>query len=203
MAGLLTGELPRVSRPLETDETDRLVALATLIVRARSAVERDGYSRDIELVPGSEAPTRFVVVLDRLLAGLDAIGLERDEAWRVVTRVALDSVPALRMAVLRALEPVDVADTNVIAGAVRHPAGTTRRALEDLTAHGLVNQHRHGEGKAHEWSLSEFARERLGGFPEKSSNARSERDRGFPGLPTFRESSGRDTRDASATDEAA
>jgi hypothetical protein len=50
-------------RQRDDDETDRLIALATLVVRARSAVERDGYSREIELVPGSEAPTRLVIVL--------------------------------------------------------------------------------------------------------------------------------------------
>ena len=103
VVGLLGGELPCTPRERDESETDQLISLATLVVRGRSAVERDGYSRDIELVPGSEAPTRFVIVLDRLLAGLDAIGLERETAWHVVTRVALDSIPA-RMAVLRALE---------------------------------------------------------------------------------------------------
>lgn len=60
VVGLLGSSLGREPRPRTEDETRRLIALATLIVRARSAVERDGYSREIELVPGSEAPTRFV-----------------------------------------------------------------------------------------------------------------------------------------------
>jgi hypothetical protein len=122
-------------------ETDRLIALATFVVRARSAVERDGYSREIELVPGAEAPTRLVIVLDRILAGLDAIGCSRADALRVVTKAALDSVPALRLAVLAALadQPGSI-DTNAVAAAVRHPAQTTRRALEDLVAHGLVER---------------------------------------------------------------
>ena len=141
-------------------ETQRLIALATLVVRARSAVERDGYSREIELVPGPEAPTRLVIVLDRMLAGLDAIGTTRADAWQVVTKLALDSVPALRLNVLYTLLPGS-ADTNAVATAVRHPAQTTRRALEDLTAHGLVEVERQGEGKAHLWSLSLFARARL------------------------------------------
>ncbi len=163
-------------RERTTDETDRLIALATFVVRARSAVERDGYSREIELVPAAEVPTRLVIVLDRLLGGLNVIGAERDEAWRVVTKAALDSVPALRLAILYAL--VDSRrDTNAIAEAVRHPAQTTRRALEDLTAHDLVDVERQGDGKAHVWELSTFARQRLDTFP-KCRRTRGARDIG-------------------------
>jgi hypothetical protein len=147
------------------EETSRLVGLATLVVRARSAVERDSYSREIELVPGPEAPTRIIIVLDRLLGGLDAIGVDRTTAWKVVTKAALDSIPALRLSVLYSLEEGQK-DTNQVATDVRHPSQTTRRALEDLVAHHLVELERQGDGKAHLWSLSAFATARLQGFPE-------------------------------------
>jgi hypothetical protein len=169
------------------DETQRLIALATFTVRARSAVERDGYSREIELVLPPEAPTRLVIVLDRLLAGLDAIGCDRDQALAIVHKAALDSVPALRLAALAALHACDDLDTNAIADAVRHPASTTRRALEDLNAHGLVELERQGEGKAHRWSLSDFARTRLDTFPEMSPPTRSGRVKSDTVVPTFRE----------------
>ena len=113
-------------------ETDQLIALSTFVARARSAVERDGYSREIELVPCSEAPTRLSIALARLLDGHDAIGCERDQAFVNVTKTALDSVPALRLAILTTLLADDELDTNSIAEAVRHPVQTTRRALEDL-----------------------------------------------------------------------
>lgn len=167
------------ARELNEEETTRLIALATLVVKARSAVERDGYTREIELVPGSEAPTRLVIVLDRLLAGLDIIGAERGEAWRVVTKAALDSVPALRLGLLAALLNEGTLDTNQAGTAVRHPASTTRRALEDLTAHGLVDCDRAEEGKAHRWSLSDFARRRMETFPDLSPPTQSERVKGF------------------------
>jgi hypothetical protein len=169
-------------------EEDRLIALATFVVRARSAVERDSYSREIELVPDAEAPTRLVVVLDRLLAGLDAIGCDRDDALRLVTKAALDSIPALRLAALYALHDHGVLDTNAVAEQVRHPATTTRRALEDLTAHGLVECERQGEGKAHRWELAAFAAERLATFPEMSTTTRSGRNKDLPPTLTFRES---------------
>lgn len=155
------------ARPRSEDETERLISLATLTVRARSAVERDGYTREIELVPGHEAPTRLIVVLDRLLAGLDAIGVQREDGWRTVTKCALDSIPALRLAVLYALTGGQV-DTNDVAGTVLHPTQTTRRALEDLVAHGLVSMERQGQGKPHLWSLTDFTLERFAAFPEMS-----------------------------------
>jgi DNA-binding transcriptional ArsR family regulator len=161
-------------RDLSDEETDRLIALATFAVRARSAVERDGYSREIELVSRAEAPTRLVIVLARLLEGLDAIGCERAEALRIVTKSALDSIPALRLAILRALQDAgDELDTIEVAEVVRHPASTTKRALEDLTAHGLVNVERQGSGKANLWTLSTFASERLPTQPEMSEGAES------------------------------
>jgi hypothetical protein len=175
-------------RPRAEVETDRLIALSTFVVRARSAVERDGYSREIELVPPPEAPTRLVVVLGRLLDGLDAIRCDRDDALAIVTKAALDSVPALRLAALATLEAGDDLDTNAVAEAVHYPATATRRALEDLTAHRLVECERQGDGRAHRWKLSTFSRQRMATFPEMLLNTRSERkERDAPSL-TFRES---------------
>jgi hypothetical protein len=149
------------------------------VVRARSAVERDGYSREIELVPGSEAPTRLVIVLDRLLAGLDAIGLERAAAWQLLAKVALDSIPALRRAMLATLaESGGEPTTSELAEAVSHPTVTTRRALEDLAAHGVVHRHSHGQGKAATWSLPDWTRERYEAamtFPEMSGSGQAGR----------------------------
>jgi energy-coupling factor transporter ATP-binding protein EcfA2 len=158
-------ELFRNGAPLEpgkrTDADDeRLIRLATLVVRCRSAVERDGYRREIELVPGAEAPTRLVVVLARLLAGLDAIGCPRDKGWQVVTKAALDSIPEIRRDAIEVLYlsglPVD---TGSIAESLGYPKTTTRRALEDLTAYGIAIRDRGGDGKADRWSLSEFTSE--------------------------------------------
>jgi hypothetical protein len=147
-------------RECSPEETNRLVKIAVLVARARSAVYREGYSREIDLVPPPEAPTRLVKQLDRLLGGLDVIGASREEAWATVTKTARDSVPALRMVVLDVLAREDASvDTNAIAEQVRHPATTTRRALEELTAHGLIECQRQGEGRPHLWRLSEFCRE--------------------------------------------
>ena len=148
--------IPR-ERAVDGDEKRRLIALATLAVRCRSAVERDSHSREVELIPESEAPGRLALALARLLAGVTLIGAARPEAWRVVGKAALDCVPALRLRVIRVLSGASVAvDTTTVATAVRYPTQTTRRALEDLTAHGVVKRQSRGSGKADEWQLSNW-----------------------------------------------
>ncbi len=164
-----------IAREPDEDEIDQLIALGTLVVRARSAVERDNYTREIELVPGSDAPTRFPIMLKRLLTGMYAIGMNRSDAWRVLAKVGLDSIPALRLSIMAALADYDgQLSTNDLATAVRHPSTTTRRSCEDLVAHGLLELTRQGEGKAHLWELTSFSKERLktifGGLPKSVSD---------------------------------
>ncbi len=154
----------RTRRASSVTPTTRAARLARHARRALPAAPSSvtATRREIELVPGSEAPTRLVIVLDRLLAGLDAIGLDRPTAWSVVTKVRarLDpSASALRCS--RALaERAGEPTTSELAEAVSHPTATTRRALEDLTAHGVVERHSHGQGKAATWSLPSWTRER-------------------------------------------
>jgi len=183
---------------LEEAETDRLIALATLVVRARSAVERDNYSREIELVPGSEAPTRLPVALSLLLGGMHSIGVPKADAWRVLTKVGLDSIPALRLEIMLTLQRAGAElSTNVLAGEVRHPATTTRRACEDLVAHGLLECHRQGDGQAHLWELTDFAAERLATvqLPIKTASQTAPKTR----LETVSDGSAKTTTDKTGT----
>jgi hypothetical protein len=156
VAGVFASELAE-PRQLAADERERLIALATFTVRARSAVERDGHSREIELVPESEAPTRLAKVLESLLAGLDSLGIERSLAWRVTAKAALDCVPKLRRRVIALLAEQSEVGTKAAAVALGYPTSTTRRALEDLTAHWVVQ--RVGGSNEDGWRLSEKAAE--------------------------------------------
>jgi DNA-binding IclR family transcriptional regulator len=87
----------------------------------------------------------------------------------------MDCVPALRLRVMRMLAGAsgDV-DTSTIALAVRYPTQTTRRALEDLAAHGIVHRLGKGQGKADRWRLSEWTIQRCADagivFPEMSED---------------------------------
>lgn len=144
---------------LSEHDEERLVSLAALVARCRSAVERDGYTREVELIPEPEAPTRLVVVLARLLGGLHAIGAERDAAWRVVAAAALDSIPAVRRGAMDALIAADALTTAKVAEAIGYPPSTTTRALDDLVAHGVALASRQGSGKATTWQLAAWAAE--------------------------------------------
>jgi Bifunctional DNA primase/polymerase, N-terminal/Primase C terminal 1 (PriCT-1) len=163
VAALFAGER-REPRPLDDAERRELVGLAALVARARSPVERDRHTREVELVPGAEGPARLAVTLERLVAGLDALGCRRDLALRVVRRVGLDSMPALRRQLLEQLcaSPEPVA-TPTLAVAVHTPTNTVRRTLEDLTAYRLVTRAKQDQGKPDLWQVVDWARERFRG----------------------------------------
>lgn len=145
--------------PLEQEDRDFLINLASLVVRCRSAVERDTYNREIVSIPDPEAPARLVTVLARLFGGLLAIGCDLTTARAVMQRVGLDSMPALRRTVLDALaDEEEGRSTPVIAERIGYPTNTLRRTLEDLTAHGVTERQSQGKGKADLWRLSNWAR---------------------------------------------
>ena len=138
-----------------------LIALASHVALARSPVDRDQRS-EIRLVLDPEAPTRLIKMLTQLWRAAGLLGLERRLAWEMVLRVGLDSIPKLRRSVLDYLEAQPVlTSTTQIADAVEHPATTTRRALEDLTAHRVTLRHVGGPGKADRWDLAPKTRDWL------------------------------------------
>jgi hypothetical protein len=156
------------------DDGDRqvLVRLAALAATARSAVDRDSRSREIEAVPAPEAPGRIVKQLTRMVMGLRVIGVDRHRSLRISARLALDSPPAARRAVIEQLgTSVTPQATKQIADAIRHPPQTTRRALEELNAHQVVEKSSGGAGGADEWMLADWAVDAMSvidGIPEKS-----------------------------------
>lgn len=138
--------------PLTSEEQDRLGDLAFLAVRLRSTVERDRYSREIENVHGAEGPARLILCLAHLFAGLLSLGCPRDLAMSVVERVARDSVPPLRRVAFEWLsEQSEPQDTGAVAHALRLPAVTVRRVLEDLAAYDLIAQYKTGRGRSDQW----------------------------------------------------
>jgi hypothetical protein len=136
----------------ETETIGKAIALA---VRLRGAVARDYRSRELEAIYGAEGTARIGLALERLLAGLETLGMERKQALTVVEEVALDSVPPLRRAAYECvrkyserLDPVETADVAIDLGL---PTNTARRILEDLAAHGLIVRRSQGKGKADIW----------------------------------------------------
>jgi hypothetical protein len=158
VAGLL-GHAP-ASRALDADgdDLDRFAMLADFVTLARSPVARD-YHGEIDLVLDPEGPYRFAKQLYGLWRACGLLGLDRPAAWEVAARVARDSMPRLRWRALAALTSHGGQSTNTVARAARHPYRSTRRALEDLVAHGVAERFSvtgQGEdGKQDRWLLTE------------------------------------------------
>jgi hypothetical protein len=150
--------LPTTPPDVPDEAIKRLVNLANFVTRCRSGVVRDRYRRELEYVPEPEMPARFVKQLFELLRGV-ALVLGHQEATTEdmdrVARVALDSIPAVRRVVLRAVathrEVDESLKTTQVIQAVQYASATVRRALEDLQALGILEVVKGGPGKPDAW----------------------------------------------------
>jgi Domain of unknown function (DUF3854) len=140
--------------PAPVPDEDLLVDVADLVTLARSPIQRDGRG-ELVLVLAPEMPGRFVKALTGLWNGLTALGCDTETAWRVVMRVAFDSMPRIRRRVLEVLADGQK-QTGPVRNAARLPLSTTKRALEDLHAHGVLEREEtEGGPKGDRWSLTE------------------------------------------------
>jgi IclR helix-turn-helix domain len=82
------------------------------------------------------------------------VGVDEPEAWRVVRKAGLDSMPAARRQALELLVASKQAlSTTEIAAELGLPTPSTRRVLEDLAAHGVIGRESQGQGKADLWQI--------------------------------------------------
>jgi hypothetical protein len=142
---------------------DAFIAMANLSSLARSPVTRD-IRGQIEHIGDREAPTRMVKVIMQIWRACGVIGMSGEQAWEVIWRLSIGSVPKLRRRSLEILlqeatrpsQPPDSAHidfssmgrpagkgwlmTAEVANRLGHPAQTVLRSLQDMAAHGLVEQ---------------------------------------------------------------
>jgi hypothetical protein len=159
---------------INVQERETIGQTIALAVRLRGAVERDRGSRELEMIYGAEGTARIGLALERLLAGLDTLGVDRTKALTIVKRVALDSVPPLRRRAYDCVikygratppDPVETADVAIELGL---PTNTARRILEDLAAHGLVLRRSQGPGKADIWDPTPWEAEEAAAAAEEA-----------------------------------
>lgn len=148
---------------LPSSVAEALVRLADLTTRCRSSVERSGSMQDIELAYEDEAPARVAAELAQLYRGLRTLGLDESDAWQVVVKVALDSMPKMRRVIVQALAESPQAtwqNEHQLADRVRLNGPTVRRTLEDLAVHGAVERtsDSHGGNRWHatDWLLQRW-----------------------------------------------
>jgi hypothetical protein len=111
---------------------------ADLVTLARSAVERD-YRGEVDFAHDPEMPTRFAKQLVQLLRGAIAIGVEPEEAMRLVRRCACDSLPPLRRDILLDLAKHPNSRALEVRKRISQPRTTVRRGLECLHALGALH----------------------------------------------------------------
>jgi hypothetical protein len=140
--------------PLSIPDEGLLVQVADLVTLARSPIQRDGRG-ELVLVLAPEMPGRFVKALAGLWNGLTALGADTETAWRVVMRVAFDSMPRIRRRVLEVLAgSIDWVYTSEARSEARLPRTTAVRALEDLHAHGVIDREGGKAPKGDKWRLT-------------------------------------------------
>jgi hypothetical protein len=122
---------------LTREEIKRLVKLADIVTRARTAVVRDGKGEVID-AHAPEYPTRYAKQLTQVVRGGGAIGMKRGEAMRLAVRCARDSIPPLRLAIL--LDVVANPDTQVnhVRQRIEKPWTTIKREMMALHMLGIL-----------------------------------------------------------------
>lgn len=164
-------QIPEDMPALTDSDENFLITLSDFATRCRSAVERDGYRREIELIHSMEAPARLAKALAHLHEGFRVIGVPTTRAKQLLAKIALDSVPKIRVLLIETLAADTQAKlTKDLASAIGYPTETTRRALEDLAAQQVVIRS-DGKSNAYTWELYHHIRkdyQAIKGFSEIS-----------------------------------
>jgi len=145
-------------KPPEEPEKRMLIALSQFAARGRSGVLRSRYKEEIIGVSRSALGPRLAITFAQLLRGLERCLCSPEECRAVLRSCARDSIPAVRLAALDAIQE-GARGISDIADRVRIDLNATRRVLEDLRAHDLtVCDRPDGLGK---WRLSALTEELL------------------------------------------
>jgi hypothetical protein len=122
---------------LRAVDEDRIAKAADIVTLARTGVEID-YRGDVIDAHQPEMPTRFAKQLTQIMRGAIAIGMRRVEALKLVIRCARDSMPPLRLAVLRDVAANPDAPIIEVRRRLQKPRATVDRALQALHTLGLL-----------------------------------------------------------------
>jgi DNA-binding MarR family transcriptional regulator len=154
------------------DIEEKIINLACLCARARTAVIRNRYTQAIEVLPESEGPSRLMKQFTNLGIALTLIKQKDtldEEIYKILKRVGKDTLPALRTRMLEVLWSEGAYEelggcwlkTKEIANTANLPTTTAKYKLEDLQSMNLVNReireedHEESDKKIpYKWQLS-------------------------------------------------
>lgn len=138
VAQLMTRHLNTGAAKLTGDDMETLLGVANLVTYARTAVERD-YQGNVIDAHAPEMPTRFAKMLGQITRGGLAIGMSRDRALTTAVRVAGDSMPPLRLALLADILQHPYSILAHVQKRLQKPRNTVDRELQALTLLGLLS----------------------------------------------------------------
>lgn len=191
VAGVL--EATRHIKPpdLDVDEVEQLVDWSTFAVWARTGVERDGYDREVQLMPSIEAPARLAGVLGAMHSGLSAIGVDQLALWGVLTKLAWDSIPDVRRRLLTQVHAAyDSLSTSDLVALTGIPKTTAERTLEDLALLGILDRFKKGDAGNAPWQWR-LAADAATAWPESSPEMSVGENNGCRSTPEMSEDKGR------------
>lgn len=162
-------------RPLTDQEKSKFISWATIASRCRSIVPREERTYERVSTPDIEPPMRLSEGLGQLYLGMEAIGLTEPERWKLIEKVAWDSItPRGRGRVMRRLFEVGsiegwhraVLTIGECEALLNVGTSAARRVIEDLQALDVLAKwdskvgrsgHPAGSGLT-EWSIEEMNR---------------------------------------------
>lgn len=124
------------SRKFRSYESNRLIRIGDLASRCRSSVRRDQFHGDIVGVRETEMGPRITSALGQLYLGMEAIGLDEVHRWRLIAKIAFDSMPALRRELIDSIRLGK--DLNGLVKRIGSGKRAVKLAIEDLEVHGVV-----------------------------------------------------------------
>lgn len=138
-----------------------IVNLANFCTMARSGVIRDfGMKKEVIFVPAAEMPTRIAGQLAKLASGLIMTNNGApltEEDYKIIYKVALDSIPQTNKMVIAELARADNQTTAEIAVALGYPTEPIKMYLENLALLRVCARIKDG-GKADRWTMqAEFS----------------------------------------------
>lgn len=150
-------------REYTSQEMNRFYAMGALCVAARSGVPRDMYQGwEVNDIASREGVPRLAMQLGQLYLGMERIGVEEGDRWRIIGKVALDSVRKIRMVVLLTLQSRAYAmKAGEIQALLRCGTKTVELTIGDLVVHGLVKKEPAGRDGSYKYKLSKWAVEQL------------------------------------------
>jgi len=161
--------VPTTIAPIDRDIKIHLIRLAEMSTRARSSVSRNKYKRDNPIIQinALEMPMRMAKQLLNVAQGLTAIngdGQLHDDDKTILYKTAIDSIPKSRKEVMETLTEFQKADIAGVAVTMGLEYETVKQILGDLSALGVVNQHRSQQKNAFYFSLKSEYRELISQF---------------------------------------